>query len=290
MTPRSRAAFFLKNNWMKVIAILELTLTVIALVIAIYALIKPGARRLPTLRLDPARTKIVDSTLFPNSSLKLVGANNTPITGDVTAVDLYFSNAGEQSIKSENILQPITVSLNDPTGQILEYRILKMSRPDIVKLNLLPTPANPARELMLQFNILEQNDYARCQIIYAGNPSATFTVTGVVEGATKIITNDVSLEEPRWTRRIELIAKFLIVAIIIVLLGLVVWTLRRFYTVMEITNTQDVQLMKSLKTSRLLLYLLVCALIFFTMLIFIVLPSMSHRQDVIEALPPTIKP
>ena len=107
---------------------------VVAVTIFIY-FYNPTAERVPTLLVDPVRTTIINSTEFSSSSLKVMKNDNNLIKGDVTALRVYFWNAGKQSIKPENILQPLILSLNDVGGEILDYKILKVSRPDLVKIN-----------------------------------------------------------------------------------------------------------------------------------------------------------
>jgi hypothetical protein len=155
--------------------ILWLVFGAVAVMIFIY-FYNPAAKRVPTLLVDPVRTTIINSSEFPNSLLKVIKNDNTPIKGDVTALRVYFWNAGKQSINSENVLQPLTLSLNDVGGEILDYKILRVSRPDSVKINLTPSNKTPIKDLLLEFNVLEENDGFSCQVIYAGKPSAQMEV------------------------------------------------------------------------------------------------------------------
>ena len=186
---------------------------VVGIAISIY-FSTPAVERVPTLLVDPVRTTIINSKFFPDSSLKVTRADNVLVQGDVTAVHVYFWNAGKQSIKPENILQRVTLTLNDVNGEILNYKILKVSRPNVVKIDLKPTGNNPARDLVFEFNILEENDGFTCQIIYAGDPSAAVTVFGVVEGVKKINTNENLTADRVWSEMVRLLPRFFITFIV----------------------------------------------------------------------------
>jgi len=178
------------------------------------------ARSKPTILVHPVRTTIVDSRFFPNPFLKLTTSDSHLIQGDVTALRISFWNAGPQPIKPENVVQPLRIALNDTAGKILDYKVLKISRPDVVKIGLKPSENDPLRELSVEFNILEENDGFTCEVIYTGNPLSTVEPLGAIVGVRKIDNNETVLSNRVWRLMFWLILSFLIVFIIIVF---VVW-------------------------------------------------------------------
>lgn len=149
--------------------------------------------RIPTLLIGSDRTPIINSKMFPNASLRVTRADDVAVQGDVTALRLFFWNAGKQSIKPGDVLRPLTISLDDKSGEILDYKILRVSRPDIVRIDLTPTSESPIRNLVVGFNILEEDDGFVSQIIYAGNSFATVRISGAVEKPSRIGNNETVL-------------------------------------------------------------------------------------------------
>ncbi len=99
----------------------------------------------------------------------------------MNAVILYFWNDGKMPIRSDDVLDPVRVSL-EPGCEIIDARILKIGRPvtGIAKGDVIGTATN---ELPITFKILEHNDGAAVQIIYTGNPDAQTSLTGTIVGA-----------------------------------------------------------------------------------------------------------
>ena len=87
-------------------------------------------------------------------------------------------NAGNTPIRTENILDPVTIVI--PGAVILEATIRKVSRP-LVKLEMNSGEAQKGK-LQLSWAILEHADGAVIQIIYSGKPGALMIIEGTVEG------------------------------------------------------------------------------------------------------------
>ncbi len=291
-TPLAQSRSFFMKNWMSLLGIVT---SVISIVIALY-LYNPVAERVPTLLVDPLRTTIIDSKLFPNSSLKVIQGNNVIVQDDVTALRFYFWNAGKQSIKQENVLRPLTVFLNDPAGKILDFKILKVSRPDVVNVKLTPSNKNPEKELLLEFNILEENDGIACQIIYAGNPSAELTPSGVVEGVRRISSNETVSGGQFWSELLRLLPIYLAVIMGIILfilfIGLAFRIMRWRGFIMDKTDIAQGTSYEFVRyVARALPYLVVGAIIIFIVFtLFILIPRESAQVNVVKAVPTSIKP
>lgn len=165
--------------------IISLVFTLAGLITSIYFYYQSVSFREPFFVINPVRTVIVDSQHVNNSKIKIIDSQGKLINNPVVAVQLYFWNAGNQSIKKENILDDLIINIDNNQIRILDYKILKTSR-KITNFNLLKVSND---KLKIDFDILEKNDGATCQIIYAGDPEAKIYVTGIIEGAKPIKNN-----------------------------------------------------------------------------------------------------
>ncbi len=198
---------FLRRNWLAIIAIL------IGIAVSNHFYQKSIAKREPVFLVDPSRTEIIDCTRLEETPLRVVRASGDEIKGDVTSTRFYFWNNGRQSIKPSNILEPLIITLDDPDGEILDYKILKQSR-EVVKPLLQPDTADPGRSLFLSFGILEPEDGLTSQVIYKGNPDATLTISGTVEGVRVITTGSEMIKRRFWFQ----LGKYIFIIIIFLVL------------------------------------------------------------------------
>jgi hypothetical protein len=97
------------------------------------------------------------------------------ITNDVYARQVYVWNAGSDSIRPENVLEPIRVML--PHATILETRVTKLRRP----LTNITAKIDGADKVVLSWNILEHNDGAAIDVIYAAPAASKLQVVGTIE-------------------------------------------------------------------------------------------------------------
>jgi hypothetical protein len=101
------------------------------------------------------------------------------IRSDITAAQVAIWNAGNRSIKSDNILQPIMIKTAGGSA-ILGAEIRKTTR-DVIGMRL-DTARLGNGEVVVSWKILEQNDGGIVQLIYEGSPSTDLVAEGVVEG------------------------------------------------------------------------------------------------------------
>jgi hypothetical protein len=147
------------------------------------------AEREPVFISDPNRTLLVELNTIKDSPIRVTRPDGLLIQSDITSLRFYFWNAGRASIKKEHILQPIVISLSEPSVEILDVKLLKVSRQEIVLPVLQPAKDSPLRSLALEFAILEEGDGLAAQIIYAGPPQAEVRISGTIEGVRQIATN-----------------------------------------------------------------------------------------------------
>lgn len=142
--------------------------------------------RQPVFLVDAVRTEIVNTGRIAEAPIRVLRRDNgREITSNVTVFRFYLWNAGKEAIKRENILEGIRLVLENAgaNAEILEPRILKRSRENIIEFSLERNVENPKTMLDVDFRILEQRDGVTGQIMYIGDPKATLKIVGAIEGA-----------------------------------------------------------------------------------------------------------
>jgi hypothetical protein len=134
--------------------------------------------RKPTFYLDPTRTTILDKTNAANAPLMLLKSNGDTIRADVTSVYFYFFNQGAETIKRENVYEPLKIVLRDK-AEILDFKLLKVARP-VSGIKLIRDSVK--NSLSINFKALEQDDGLVGQIIFEGNKNALITLEGGIDG------------------------------------------------------------------------------------------------------------
>jgi len=140
--------------------------TAIAGVLAAYYFYRVSVQeRVPTFLIDPITATIIDSS-GPNLSDLTVLYKGKPVgQRNVAAVRIYFWNAGRMPIRREDVLKPVQCVLRDD-AEILDARVLRSSR-DVTGFKIIPS-ANPTdNRVLFDFDILEKDDGAAIQVIYA---------------------------------------------------------------------------------------------------------------------------
>jgi hypothetical protein len=112
-----------------------------------------------------------------------VSYRGTRIEGNLTAAQIAIWNAGREPIKREDILMPITLRTAD-TCRIFDVIMSKTNAADEFKVKLAGTDMATGK-LGMDWKILERNEGALIQIVYAGAPEASITLDGRVIGQTE---------------------------------------------------------------------------------------------------------
>jgi len=133
-----------------------------------------------TYYVNPAKAVVVKAG---QSSKLTVSFDNRVIGNDITAAQISLWNQGKLPIKRDDILKPITI-YTENSVPILEATIRKTSR-DVTQLSLNADEIKKGY-VTISWNILEQNDGAAIQLIYAGDPSVHIYAGGIIEGQGEI--------------------------------------------------------------------------------------------------------
>jgi hypothetical protein len=170
-------ARFLKNRWNA----FSLAVGVLGLILGFYSYVHGNKKRDLVYYVNPAQAVVVKTG---ESSKLHVFYGNHELTSDVTAAQIAVWNQGNESIRPDNVLRQVMIRTN-PSVPILEASIRKKSR-DVVNVTLDQSHLNDG-VVGVQWNILEQNDEAIIQIVYAGPPTNQIQAAGVIEGQGDIL-------------------------------------------------------------------------------------------------------
>ena len=168
-------------------------LTIVGFILSIYFYKANIAKPELTYYISSTRTAIVQSGKLDNLTLSYFGNN---ITTDLSSAEIQIWNAGKQPITKEDIRKP--VALRTQHGEPIYKTTITTTR-DVVTLDLINNANHPAGVIPLNWNILEQNDGIKLQIIYGGGVDVPITVDGVIKGQQQGITQSPGPSSKRQT-------------------------------------------------------------------------------------------
>ena len=134
--------------------------------------------------------------------LRVIDGGGQLVEGQVLTSRVCVWNQGRASVRPEDILSPVRVSIAD--AKVLDARIVSASRRHITKPSLtlsqhIGSDSNPLSlpsgtpYLELNFSILEQSDGVSFEVAYSTSGEHTFYFTGDVEGRRPIRSPGVSV-------------------------------------------------------------------------------------------------
>jgi len=128
--------------------------------------------------ISPTRTQIIQATKVSDIAVTYKGL---PLTGNVTAAQIAVWNDGREPIRGEDILTPI-VLLTSTNVSILEVSILKTNRAASAFRLLTDSDNLAVGRLGMDWKILQKNDGALIQVLYAGTPDQPIELSGEIVG------------------------------------------------------------------------------------------------------------
>jgi len=141
--------------------------------------------REPIFLIDPNRAEILSSERVSRAPIRVLKPDGSEIHSNLYVLRFYFWNRGNESIRRSNILEQLRVISTDSTIEIIEARVLAISR-SLTKLQIIPDGSSPTKSFVLDFDILDTDDGATCQIIYQGTAQSDFTLSGAIEGVQSV--------------------------------------------------------------------------------------------------------
>lgn len=190
------------TNWVNWIGV---GIGVVGLGAAYYFYAQSKDVREPMFAVDSSRVQIVNAATVATAPIRVLGPDNKPILSNVYALRFYLWNAGRRAIFPSDVQDTVEIMLDDSTAKILDFRLLKVSRPVThIVLDRGPDP----RTLIVGFRILDARDGLAGQIIYQGSDKVPVVAKGSVTGAEVIRTARPPEREPLplWAPVIMLVA------------------------------------------------------------------------------------
>lgn len=157
--------------------------TIIGILISVATYLLTREKVEPIFVVDSVRSELISKENIIGQPIRILKMDGEEVTKDLVSVTFYLFNRGSKALLwKEHVQNPLRIQLTDSTAEIVSYRILKSSRPDInASLTLDTTSAFPA--LNISFTFLEQDDGFTGQITYLGDPSTDLVLHGTVIGA-----------------------------------------------------------------------------------------------------------
>jgi hypothetical protein len=163
-----------------VVSAVTLLATVGAIPLTIYLYFRPPGHRDLCYLVNLEKTVVVKEGQLSRLSVTLDGK---PIASDVSAAQIVFWNDGNQAIRGGHVLEPLLLRTS-PNVPIIDASIRKTTRA-VVHPKIDTTNFNRG-VLGLSWDILEENDGAALQVVFAGGTDTDLVATAVLEGQAAI--------------------------------------------------------------------------------------------------------
>jgi len=165
--------FFSNHPLLGMLGALGSVASIVALPLAIWPI---TPKRELTFYVNPVRTPIVQALKSSDLSVSYKGI---VVTGDVTVAQIAIWNAGKEPIRSEDILKSAML-LTSSNCPILETVVLTPAR-DVTDFKI-DFAKGMTGHVGLSWRILEEDDGAVLQIVYAGKPNQKISLDAAVVG------------------------------------------------------------------------------------------------------------
>lgn len=173
---------FLKKNWFGIFGIL------IGVIGTVYSVVESKKEREPAYFV----TKNVGLFSSPKGLSSeyfafIKRSDNSEVLNNVYLLEASFWNKGKESIKAEDVLDPISIELSDDI-EIIDAFVARSTRKNITKPELKYDKEN--KKLVLSFRVLEKEDSIGIQVLYSAKRPAEFNIDGAILGVRSILTKD----------------------------------------------------------------------------------------------------
>lgn len=181
----TRVRKFTRKYWQFLIGT---SIALIAMYVSYIFFVESTKSREPIFLIDSNRAEILSSERLGKAPIRVLKLDGSEIHSNLYVLRFYFWNRGKESIRRANVLEPLRVVSTDSATEILQAKILGISR-SLTKLKMVPVDSLRTKSFLLDFDILDTDDGATCQIIYQGTSGAVFNLSGAIEGVHSIQTN-----------------------------------------------------------------------------------------------------
>jgi hypothetical protein len=163
-----------------VVGIIGFVATIIAIPLSYYFYVKGDHRPDLTYFVYPGKSALVRAR---EDNAISVAYEGRPVQSDLTSARVAVWNAGSRAIHRNEVLTPLRI-YTSPSVPIVQVRVVKQNR-SVTGIGVDNSRRN-AGEITVQWSILEENDGAIIQVIYAGGDDIDVLAEAEVEGQPKI--------------------------------------------------------------------------------------------------------
>lgn len=156
---------YLKKNWLNLLGI----------ALSLYPFLSSNFRPI-VYSVSPNRALVLDSKHLGPAPLLCTTLGDQKVITDIAVVQIYFVNLGRSAIRSEDIGDPLRVSLSDRSGRILDYRTSPTDKS--TNFSFVPSRDDPLHTFDVNFKYLNAGDGASIWVSYMGDRNAEFVLTG----------------------------------------------------------------------------------------------------------------
>lgn len=244
------------------LGIIGLAVGILGVVFAIYSHFESKKQRVPIFLQDPVRTVVFDTDSVAAAPIQVTKDDGSSIDSDLIMARFYFWNEGKLAVKPDHILQPIQIVPLESTVNLLDVRVVVVSR-DVVN----PAVDLQSHELIadcvnVKFDILEHQDGFVLDLLFEGQLESTFVLNGVVEGA-GIIQDGSKLNYSIIAKQyMNLAGIFLLTTLIFLLAGLIIYPIYKYVSKYEDAKQEDKPMLVNLlsKFPYVIAPLLICSM------------------------------
>jgi hypothetical protein len=169
-----------------IVGLIGAVASIIAVPLAFYFYFESRSVRDLVVAEQPVRSVFVSHETPEGIEVRI---NGQQVLGkDLFSIQMVIWNAGNESIRRENVLEPITIR-TPQTAEVIRAKVVRSSRP---LAEVEAKIAADAHSVRLDWRILESQDGAVVEVLVVGDPKVRLDIAGTVEGcgAPRIVSPD----------------------------------------------------------------------------------------------------
>lgn len=145
---------------------------------------KSQQTRSPIYSTDVFPSVVFDADDKTQQPFSVVSSSGQPIEKDIFLAEHFFWNKGDRPILSNEVLDPLTVSIVSDDNEMLDVRIEQISR-SVVDCKISNLSENK-KSFSITYKVLEKNDGCSVKLFYIGEKYPKIVVSGSIIGVPEI--------------------------------------------------------------------------------------------------------
>lgn len=180
---------------------------------------------IPVFFVEPVRMQLLDRSQTTEAPFKVIKKDGTEIEDNIILARFYFYNYGKKTLHIEDVASDLRISIKNDSCEILDYKVLLQSEPEVVEANLNLTEERGKDELIINFLAIEKGDGFTGQIIYSGKIDDKISIRGKIIDSEDIVTNETISElRPFWWKIVVLFTVTIFICLILFIICLIIFS------------------------------------------------------------------